>query len=1333
MFKLSRWHARLLLAAVFFKCWTVARSQQQVLDTSNLKNCLKYKTHCDNWFRVKSVLVRCLDYGRKTCAHHCPLGQPLISQPSKNKRSCAQVCPGGYFVTSVGTEQTCQLHRSTCPPGETKIVRGTVWHDTVCGRPEEYALLEGSRDVRRSPALHHALNELTRAWIYDLDENAAYSVCSFVSVSIARTFQICTADFAPLFRIMGQDLAENLYFALNRVGAYVEARKMYEQVLKPLMGEPKGPRAEPTVFLEPAGPLWVEEGTQVTIVAKIVFPSGMRTKNHSFTFEWNAAGRWLLKGNGTKVVFADKAKYEFAPNAGLWYKDYKKYFYPDGSFVEELDVSLLVKGFVCGLFESASLRVDFATGGPSSTTDVKIGCLSPGCNCTRDLLRYGSPAGPCSPVCALIGLRRAYPSDGFNDWTLVVSGEQSSIRAARGRTLWGTTTRKTERLCSATTEVFNGSPSPRRGSPNPPLDVKSCDVMLLEVPVLLDDTVGRDDGPYLSLAVRQASKKSQKKLTGPSVPLRTKETLHEMIRQEWGGKIGVRIVRPKPKGRGLSVEETSAVLDWLLSGCPELKVAVLDADPREPTFWSYFQVLRNMYGSRVDVLPALSGETLAHLMSVRYGNEKRFACTKAYSECSKIRTLYGEDGKVLYRQQRGRPLLDCGPMKASGQNCTMCRERDTVYALCPADLRPAEVSQKGSETPEPALWLETSQVEEAEAALQEAGEVASQRGALLDLDSWMDRLERPCEWTKPRRWPFRKYDSRDPHSTRLIAEEALHGLTGLSVFVELGRRSNNGAGIAVTLPTARYELNADCTAMRKSNRHAERKSSASHLYSAGELGDIVSDMARWGVTRYSLGCLDHTFGRPSGTPLFAELAAAIDSAARQFGTLHYSYTRSSLFEDGGLSHVRVNGIYKLEEGMFFQRAAENDPLAKGFVSIPGVPGLRLGLSSRMNIGDPLEGGGAQLLRERVEVSNSVPVGARVVRLTPRGNIVAFVHADRIYIYQGSTTEQLRQAGLRTQVSRTRSEKRPLCKQRTQSEYWGIGCCSRRVRGNQTNVRLEVSVPSPTKPEMKAVLRKLLESAQQLPPLVLTKQEAEWLSGKGGSEETNPAISGPWKARDMLSLVLECFAESGSCLELADFAEGDWPEGATGYPAALQFAVHSGDNVLLRILLRAEHGAILTVVPCNLEPFSFGSEGPRHGLQSYPGFFARPRERVHSASRDCARKAQSLALSTSISPAPHHCNTPPEGGSPLSRFLGCLQYANGSLARLASEVLQLETRAQRDDALERRAYERRALAMERSSALCVTAVMVSILINGAMMAALCTICTRSRTPRYRKLK
>ncbi|KAK2832703.1 hypothetical protein Q5P01_016592 [Channa striata] len=102
--------------------------------------------------------------------------------------------------------------------------------------------------------------------------------------------------------------------------------------------------------------------------------------------------------------------------------------------------------------------------------------------------------------------------------------------------------------------------------------------------------------------------------------------------------------------------------------------------------------------------------------------------------------------------------------------------------------------------------------------------------------------------------------------------------------------SNNRAGIVVTLPSARYKPSANCLETKMLNRHVPERgasSNSSRVYSVRELAAIVSDMAKWGVSRYSLGYLDYTFGGPPGLPFFTELSLAIDSATAEHDSVCY--------------------------------------------------------------------------------------------------------------------------------------------------------------------------------------------------------------------------------------------------------------------------------------------------------------------------------------------------------------------------------------------------------------------------------------------------------------
>lgn len=239
----------------------------------------------------------------------------------------------------------------------------------------------------------------------------------------------------------------------------------------------------------------------------------------------------------------------------------------------------------------------------------------------------------------------------------------------------------------------------------------------------------------------------------------------------------------------------------------------------------------------------------------------------------------------------------------------------------------------------------------AEETLQKIGLLVSQHGAFLDLNTVYAATGKDCEKPNLDIWRTGEYSEDNPLTLDL--DTGRLEMTGLYVFDELSRRSNNRAGIIVSLPTSAYVLESGCVGVPGLTNRYSGMPSNKFVYSTNELVAIVSDMAKWGVSRYCMGYLDYTFGRANSIPMFTALANTIDTAAESFSTLHYRYTRHSAFGDGGYSYAQVNGIYKLESGMFFQQVTDTTDEVKSFVSVPGVPGLRLGLSSDMNVGSPL--------------------------------------------------------------------------------------------------------------------------------------------------------------------------------------------------------------------------------------------------------------------------------------------------------------------------------------------------------------------------------------------
>lgn len=352
------------------------------------------------------------------------------------------------------------------------------------------------------------------------------------------------------------------------------------------------------------------------------------------------------------------------------------------------------------------------------------------------------------------------------------------------------------------------------------------------------------------------------------------------------------------------------------------------------------------------------------------------------------------------------------------------------------------------------------------------------------------------------------------------------------------------AGIVVSIPSADYVPAADCKRLQLLNRHVKTDSRGSDNrihYSMRELAGIVSDMAKWGVCRYSLGYLDQTFVNSEGTPTFTELSCMINSAATEIRTLHYRYTRNSTFGDGGYSYTQVDGVCKLEGGIFFQRVAEGIPLTKSFVLVPDMPHLRLGLSSDVNVGAPLPLS-ELVIRDTIEKVTFIPYGAEVINLNHKG-MTAFVDQERDIIYSHSPPTVVRSDGPRLSSFGVRSK---------ENESSPKSCYSY-ISGAEHRTRVLVPL-SVTRELRESVLQSILESSRWLgkPPL-LTKEEEDWLSSRALMKDCTalPPLQGSRGLASNLDAMcllsntntVECIRGSSSCMELGDYAENKWPQGA----------------------------------------------------------------------------------------------------------------------------------------------------------------------------------------------
>ncbi|KAK2813578.1 hypothetical protein Q5P01_000735 [Channa striata] len=795
------------------------RRPAYVLDKGNLRNCRGGTNYCSSAIEGDGVLLECTADGKAVCGYQCPLGHPIVTYVPRDGYRCAAKCPRGRFVQRVNdVHQACRLHRPGCPEGQSPILRGTAWHDLICGKPGDYRWPRSLLDRIDSKAFRSTLDELASAWIPGVDEESLRKLCSYFSGSPKgfKSIAQCVNSARHLLTSMGENTAEYMFYTLNTIRMYATAQRMFDAVVKPFFPGRKDLEPKVDVVFETSEPLWAGDGDTFTVTAKITIPLGANDKYRIFAFNWYANGldKWLLGGDPKLVKSSNESRYSTALGTG-WLKHHEG-FLPGGFFVSTHDISLTVKDFSCASIDSLSamatvfnVSLDPSTSEPRSTLtphkSLSVGCLwrprsHPDCDCDRDMLRFASPTGPCSPLCTSRAFRQSYRGEDGNDWTLEVSGEplDASASEGRGRVLHGSVTRKTERFCVTTSGVFATSPGPELRSPTAPLDVRRCDVMLLQVPVWTREPPGSgEDDRHVRIPVRYSSAGGgSSDRVDVYVERTVEETLRAVARQGWGSEVGVRL----------------------------------------------------------KFIPGLSAGVLADVMRVRYKNTEyaRFRCAGTSEKCSNVRTLYDQKNNTIYKRSEHKPLLGCAGVSLPHQGCVVCRDgARTVIAMCPKHLSPQTGTATGASDLGSPRWLDTRDLEQAEIILLDVGRLVSSHGAFLDLDTIgvFRRSEAGCGRTaaQPGRWKVGRYDPVEPYAIRLPREELRPERTGLSVFEELCWRSNNRAGIVVTLPSARYEPSANCLETKMLNRHVPERgasSNSSRVYSVRELAAIVEDRGR---------------------------------------------------------------------------------------------------------------------------------------------------------------------------------------------------------------------------------------------------------------------------------------------------------------------------------------------------------------------------------------------------------------------------------------------------------------------------------------------------------
>lgn len=1372
---------RCMLTALWVSGCMGKRRLEYIWNTSNLFKCSSNVDYCSNVglaeylassilrnpqhdvtgivtqdFLTKHVLIGCTDQDNGLCRYRCPLGQPIMRyRPTKGKR-CAAMCPSGYFVDVFGNSEVCRLHSSTCPKDQHVILPGTSWHDMICGDPDDYMSPNGLLKKIESDVFLNTLNRLAMAWVRAVPEEDIRKLCNFFS-GLNHTTCIYNVEYV----LTGMNMpVENIYYTLNKISSFATADLMYNTVVKPFVNRED---MEPRLSIQVVQPGPLRLGEQDTIIeARLTIPLGTSHRYIPTTLKWYTGrfgDRLVVKADKNGIV---SSEWRYNITRGLDWTRRVSF----GFFVYTLDISLVVERFHCGLFDSVHVEVEVydkhvGVVGLHSTVDVN--CLwkpklHPSCNCTHALLHYANPGGLCSPTCILNPFTHlSKGAEGtHNDWTLEIAHEDldTSIRA-QGRVLYGAVSPKTERFCLMTMNVFDLSPGPTRVAPSAPLDVRRCDVVLVEFDIWIGDAPGGDE-LYLPIAVRSLWKEDTVKRPELYIPIQAVDTLKTIIRQGWGVKIGVKVSFLHSSRNNPYQEELAAALDWILTFQSQqnraLTVVVIDVD-----IWTIkstdFAMMNSLYGSKLELIPGLSADKLAHVIRTRgYNTEYMYFKCIHKEKCSRPITTFYLNKNVMYQQVFNDTIVECHSAPLSPEKCIVCSKEDMTIIICPTNHEPVEIEDSEGirlllQPYNPQLHNLTQsqslqpEQEQAETLLREVGLLVSSRGAFLNLDtiSVFPQSKTGCEQVRPGRWTIGEYTLEDPYAIKVPPGELYPERTGLLVFEELCRRSNNRAGIVVSIPSTDYVSDNGCRWVRLLNRHVTTDpggwGNRVH-YSMQDLYKIIFDMAKWGVCRYSLGYLDYTFGNSKGTPTFTELSHIINSAATKIRTLHYRYTRNSTFGDGGYSYAHVDGVYKLEGGMFFQHVTENIPLTKSFVPVPDMPNLRLGLSSDMNVGAPLSIS-ELIIRDDIEKVTCIPYGAHVIDLNYK-DMVAFVdqNMDRICIHSPS------------KAARSNNLRFPSFGIQSKEDGSDPKSCNSYISGAEHHATVLVPLPI-TRESRDSIIQSILKISRWLGAPVLTREEEQWLSSM--TVITNRTTSTHLKDTEglvsildsmhLISKTVECIGGSSSCMELGDYADNSWPQGGTGYPIAISSVFVSDDEVLIKMLIRVYHGAISVKIPCDMKPFSFGSE-QLLSPQPSPGIYMDTQEQLISKMRKYVTKVgtltplieQPLALlycrDMDQSPVDH-----PSSDMHFEKTYNCVHMMNEYIRDFKNVCNTLGSMVEANENTLELTVKRVAYISSRTSALCLCATVLALLINITLIMILCSMCkvSRYRQQRYRKLQ
>lgn len=1320
----------------------------------NLVDC-KPEFRCEN---PNDYIITCTKY-RAYCNVRCTTGYPRISSSE-----CGAHCPPGHFVAPVYSMSDpvideCRPHKK-CPAEERVILTGNAWHDTICARPGEVYIV--TMVYPPNAKTLEVLNLLAVLWLADMPDMKFVQLCTHLSPSTPP--EKCGRINPNILFSASRSSFHQLYHALHELSMYKIAKDMFDAVVKPFMLKMITPDS-PAVERPESTAIEVDVARDTVLVeAMINIPLDPALKIAPTKVIW-----WRRYVSGslshmTILTIENGHLRQQDPRCELS-KNFKwPRPYDTGFMAYAMNISLTIKHPHRNKFAALQVELEYtgvrSAGGTRTYSIIRDIALTyvwkhkrpADCVCNGgNGLEYTDPPGPCSPTC--VPYTRIIPglSGTNNDWTLQVTYNHVRIAPWKSRVVYGVTQLNTKKYCLITPQLFSSADGPSAEAPAAPVDVLSCDVVLLEFQVLTDRKSHTSNAesqrpPRIAGCVTiPVAVQSQPSVGAEAVyiPSLVNSTFRIIRHQGWVVGLGVKLTfLSESHAVNPTQEELSAVLNWLSIVAPEVRTVVVDMTVANRDYLQ-LDAVGKVYGSRFELKPGFASTALSQLM-ITPENIAQNATTLTFNEGDRIYMGQPPDPSVSivtatwkhnrntianWKQGAARPTYYRAPSARTKMDTTtgMLELADLIAS----DTGEYTVELNGRLMPQrynlivlPTIPLKNT--------LRELGEFVSRHGAFLELTN----VRTPaggCDTPNPHVWRSGRYLG-DEHDLRIEAADAVAvKRSGAYVFDELSRLSNNRAGIIVSLPSSAYIFAARCAEPAKRlHRNAER-STRTLVYTIRELSALALDMAKWGVSNYGLGYLDHTFVVTNNIPTFVSLAEAVDEATSRYRALRYNYVRDPAFGDGGYSAARVNGVYKLEAGLFFRRVSSGESHSvKSFVSIPGVPGLEVGLSSDMNVGVSVPVSKLALDAAAVKMSY-LPYGAETVSVN-HGEAVVFVDRVRdVVCYH--VPPKATGVPLRTRVTGV------VTAQEATATALGSGCV-RSVPTGTRYVRLAVTLPASTDTVKRAILDQMNGVyGPQDPPL--STEDVAWLSVTNDTDRYTPRPVHPKGQAALcdeihaISLVTQCLRGYSACVALASMVGAEWPQGGTGYPAAVRaFTVSEG--VLLKIVLAVHHGAAKVDVSCELEPFALSSREMKDRTQ-IRGYYQRaetPRlaqvsaeiARIHTAADYIARaiSLKTCSADTLVRPEWH-------AESVLERAMRCVAEAERLIAEGSATVSKLVAAVSDGEARLGAYGPRLAEATIRVGASSGVATTLAVLINVACVVTLWIVCANARSNRYRSRK